>query len=573
MGIILPHANHLKMKIFCLLTLLIFAGSILTKGQDTDILLNHDSYHYIDRMDIKGLTSDFIPTFHKPYNRNFLASLFEQADTTQLSPVERAWHNRIRLLVDDNYADSQQSTGLWNTFYTNGRDLYRATSSTDKFKLYVNPAFHVSLGADAHTFDVEERETLPLYYNVRGIAIRGTIFDKIGFYTDVTDNVIRIPAFMYQRFEATDRFAGETFVKRFTSVENGLDFFSTRAYLTFSPIPQMRIKFGKDRAFWGHGFQSLLLSDHAPDYLFLNITTKVWKLTYVNQFAQMLDFIPGKADDEGTYPRKYAVFHQLVYYPIPNLSIGVFESIVYVPFLPNGKRGFEIQYLNPVIFYRSVEQSLGSPDNSFIGFSAKYNFLKQFQAYGQFVIDDLNISRRNDGDNYWGNKYGFQLGLKYIDAFTIPTLDLQVEYNRLRPYTYQHFNIAANYGQYDESLGHASGGNLQNWFIKANYHPFPNWNIELFYNRLSQGLDEDDTNFGASINRSYLVNRAGDFDQEVGQGITRTVDQLYGRLTYQLWKTDIYAEMEGRYRKDQEAESASIIAGLRFNIPHRVVKY
>ncbi len=559
-------------KILLIVSCLIFHGFSL-HAQDTDILLNHDLHHYIDRLDIKQLTGKPIATGFKPFRRDMLTEVFENTDTTAFGAVERIWHHRMRIIADDQYAAQQSAKGIWNTFYTNGRDLFQTESENENFELYINPAFHTTVGVDLNTFSSTDREALTIYNNVRGLSIRGTVFNKIGFYTDVMDNVIRIPQFMFDRYQDSRRFPGEPFVKRFTSTPNGLDFFSARGYLTFSPVPQIRIKAGKDRAFWGNGFQSLLLSDHASDYLFINIQSQIWKFVYVNHFTQMLDYIPGKADDEGTYPRKYAVFHQLSYFPLDNLSFSVFESIVYTPYLPNGKRGFEVQYLNPVIFYRSVEQSLGSPDNSFIGFAGKWNFLKHYQLYGQFVIDDLNISRRNDGDNYWGNKYGFQAGIKYIDAFNIPTLDFMAEYNRVRPYTYQHFNIAANYSNFDESLGHASGANLENFQISLRYHPLPAWNVELSFNHLKQGLDTDGINYGSDINRSYAVDRAGDFDQMVAQGDLLTIDQVYGRLTYQIWNTDMYAEVQGRYRQENDRKSASIMAGLRLNIPNRVVKY
>ena len=89
----------------------------------------------------------------------------------------------------------------------------------------------------------------------------------------------------------------------------------------------MRIKFGKDRAFWGNGSQSLLLNDHSADYLLLNIQTKIWKLVYTNHFTQMIHFIPNRNDTEGTLPRKYGVFHQLTYHPNSKLSFSIFESV------------------------------------------------------------------------------------------------------------------------------------------------------------------------------------------------------------------------------------------------------
>ncbi len=48
---------------------------------------------------------------------------------------------------------------------------------------------------------------------------------------------------------------------------------------------------------------------------------------------------------------------------------------------------------NPVIFYRSVEQALGSPDNAFLGFDFKVKFAKHCQIYGQFLLDEFNFSK------------------------------------------------------------------------------------------------------------------------------------------------------------------------------------
>ena len=542
-------------------------------SQNADILLNHDLYHYTDRLDILGLTNDYFPTHIKPYGREKLTDFYAKVDSQRLSPIEKNWHRRMRILVDDEYAASFKQAGVFNAFYKNGRDFYHVEENPEKFRLYVNPAFHLSLGNEQETFQSPTRQGHTLLNNIRGLSVRGVLWDKIGFYTEVTDNVIRIPQYIFERYEENNQLYDQTFVKRFGNTENGLDFFNARAYLTFSPIAPMRIKIGKDRAFWGLGRQSLMLNDHAADYAFVNIQTQIWRLVYVNHFTQLLDFVPGKSDDEGTFPRKFAVFHQLSYFPTNTLSLSLFESVVYNPYLANGKRGFEIQYINPLIFYRAIEQSLGSPDNATLGFSAKWNAFQALQFYGQFLIDDLNIGQRDNGDNYWGNKLGYQLGIKYINAFSIPTLDLQAEYNRLRPYTYQHFNIAANYSQFDQSLGHGAGANLYDFYLSLRYHPLPPLNLELSYLRLNQGLDQDGINYGADINRSYSVDRAGDFGQVVGQGQPLQIDQIYGRCTYQLWNTDIYAEIEGRYRKENDRKGVEIFGGIRMGLPHRVTKF
>lgn len=554
-------------KIISALFLILFLKAL--SAQNADILLNHDLYHYIDRVDIKGISNQRVYNFIKPYGRESLTELMKGINDSTLFGAERGWNTRMRMLVDDSFANEESFKGILKTFFTNHRDLYRMKQKN--FQLYINPVLHLSGGIDQNTYPNAVEENLPIYLNTRGLVMRGSILGKIGFHTEVADNISRVPQFLYDSYSRTQTLPGEGFVKTFKDA-NGLDYFTSRAYITYSPWKEVRVKFGKDRGFWGNGHQSLLLSDHAADYFFLTLNTRIWNLEYTNHFTQMIDFIKNRNDTEGTYPRKYAVFHQLSYLPSNKLTISLFESIVYSPSLPNGDRGFELQYLNPIIFYRAAEQYIGSPDNATLGLNLKYNFLRQFQLYGQVLLDDYNYSKRSEGSGYWGNKLGYQVGFKYIDAFRIPTLDLQMEYNSVRPYTYQHFNVSANYTNFGQSLGHAAGANLFDYHIIIRYHPRPAWNLYLSYSQLEKGLDEPGINYGGDIALPY-INRPGDFNNTVGQGVPLSITNVYGRLSYQLWQSDIYAEVEGRYRKENDLTSTSILGGIRMNISPRNVRY
>ncbi|MEM6345023.1 MAG: capsule assembly Wzi family protein [Bacteroidota bacterium] len=550
-----------------LLFLIAFERS--TQAQDTDILLNHDLYHYIDRLDIKGYADTAILTFHKPYGRAYLREIFGQVSLEEMSPTEAAWHARMRMLADDGFAGQEQFKGVRNLLFTNHRDLFALEKPG--FRLYVNPAVHFAGGLDQNNYPDAFRESLPLSINTRGLVIRGSVKEKLGFYTEVSENITRFPFYIYEDVQATEVLYGEGFIKPFGQ-ETGLDYLGSRAYLTFSPFDFVRIKFGKDRAFWGNGWQSLQLSDHAADYLFLNINTRIWKLEYSNHFTQMIDYLPGKTDAEGTFPRKYGVFHQLNFQPNQRFSIGFFESVIYANQIGNRQRGLELQYFNPVIFFRAAEQYVGSPDNALLGLQLKWNFLKRFQFYGQLLLDDYNFGRRDEGDGYWQNKIGFQTGLKYIDVLGISTLDLQVEYNRVRPYAYQHFNLSTNYTHYNQNLGHASGANLSDIHFILRYHPAAAWNFLLTYSSVRQGLDQNGINYGGNPLSPDLI-RAGDFDQFVGQGLANTVQQAYLRVSRQLWNADLYAEVEARYRQENDLQSAMILGGLRWHIQPRLVKF
>ena len=64
---------------------------------------------------------------------------------------------------------------------------------------------------------------------------------------------------------------------------------------------------------------------------------------------------------------------------------------------------------------------------------------------------------------------GFQLGAKYFDAFNIPNLYLQAEYNQVRPYTYSHNSVVLNYGHNNQSMAHLWGANFREFVAIGRY--------------------------------------------------------------------------------------------------------
>ena len=47
------------------------------------------------------------------------------------------------------------------------------------------------------------------------------------------------------------------------------------------------------------------------------------------------------------------------------------------------------------------------------------------------------------------------------------------------------------------------------------------------------------------------------------------MNMLYGRLSYRILDLDAYAELEGRYRKENENSSMTILGSVRINLPNR----
>jgi hypothetical protein len=141
----------------------------------------------------------------------------------------------------------------------------------------------------------------------------------------------------------------------------------------------------------------------------------------------------------GSDQRKYNFMHFLGINFSKRLQIGVFDDVIFYAKDTTIHRGFDVQYVNPVIFMRPEEYGIGSPDNAFIGFTGKYKLHKKGFLYGQLALDDLHITESFKAHaNFWANKYAIQLGMWNGDVFGVKGLAWRLEWNTVRPYTYDH---------------------------------------------------------------------------------------------------------------------------------------
>jgi hypothetical protein len=169
-------------------------------------------------------------------------------------------------------------------------------------------------------------------------------------------------------------------------------------------------------------------------------------------------------------PKKYFATHHLSLNLTDRINIGLFESIVFSR--PNH---FELQYLNPVIFYRTVEQMVGSPDNAMIGADMSLKLGRSIKLYGQLLLDELIIKNLLKQNGWWGNKYGIQAGLQCFDVAGIDHLDMRVEFNLVRPYTYSDSDSTANYSHHLQPLAHPMGANFYETILQMRYAPLRLW--------------------------------------------------------------------------------------------------
>ncbi|TNF29073.1 MAG: hypothetical protein EP314_03090 [Bacteroidetes bacterium] len=303
-------------------------------------------------------------------------------------------------------------------------------------------------------------------------------------------------------------------------------FFDPSGYVAYSPSEHFTVQAGYDKLFMGNGYRSLFLSDNANQYPFLKLDTRFWRLRYVNIWANFRDIRPG------AFPNKLGTFHYLSLNIAKRFNIGVFESIIWQGADSTGVRGFELNYMNPIIFYRPIEFSLNSPDNVVLGLDFRYRIGKNNHLYGQLILDELvlgeafkSLTARGDTTvqtGFWGNKQAFQVGIKGWNLFWLKDLYYQIEFNWVRPFTYTHVTIEQNYGHYNQPLAHPKGANFLESVNVLRYRK-NNWLFEGKFIYANYGLDTNNVSYGGDIYRSYLQR-----DREYGHRMTQGLDtKLY----------------------------------------------
>ena len=295
----------------------------------------------------------------------------------------------------------------------------------------------------------------------------------------------------------------------------------------------LEVDFGYGKQFLGLGYHSLLLSDIADSYPHLRLTTKFGPVKYYNLYTTFLN--PSRPSFGR---KKHATIHYLDFAITEKVHLGVFESILWQSKSEASNKGYELAYLNPVIFYRPVEFSKqSSKGNALMGAMFNIKF-KDLIFYSQFILDDLNISRRKDSDEnyrsgFFENKYGYQLGIKG----NLKNINYLIEYNQVQPYTYGHRTVLQNYSHMNQALAHPLGANFKELI---NILQFKKGNLQYRLKSIFSvvGLDSTGTHYGQDIFSSDYnatangaQNSYGNFN---GQGFSTNILSFQPEVSYKL---------------------------------------
>ncbi len=485
----------------------------------------------------------------------------------------------ISLSSNDTYTEDsviyrQSRKPILKHFYRTPANMYEV--NVPGFSLRVNPVLDLKMGSSFN-------DDIP-FRNLRGVNLRGFIDNKVYFFTSLHENQALFFDFQEERINRFRAIPGAGFYKSYQSSLisriRGRDFFNAQGYVGVPVTKSINVELGHGRHVIGNGIRSMILSNHSANYFYLKFNTQVWKFHYQNLFTELSPTSSGFISGDVLIPKKYMVNHYLTFKVTDHFEIGVFESVIL-----NRDSGFELQYLNPVIFYRAVEHSLGSPDKVLLGMNSRLNLVGKFQIYGQIIIDELKISEWRARNGWWSNNYGLQLGLKYINVGGIDHLDAQLEYNTVAPYTYTHRDTIpespmfspTSYSHFNQPLAHPLGANFREFILSVNYRATKRLDFSARLMRSAYGDDAVGKNWGGNILLPYTT-REMDYGNRVLQGERTDVNMLGLDATYVLGH-NIFFDLNFLYRKSNSTlernhlTTSYVGGGIRVNLGVRNIDY
>jgi len=423
-----------------------------------DVELRHPIYPFLERCELKGLLEHPL-SGARPFTRRMVAALLKEAHVNRdrLNRIERQQLSyflfefgddlppELRSDLDrerDHFSfEKRGSSTPWKqlALYKDPRYIY--STRGENYLVTFNPNLEIG-------FDLLSSDTLSgnLSRMATGLAV-------MGYYGD----------FGLLAIARDTHFTGKTAladprrypVRYFADARdpNGFEFDESEAAISYD-IPHIRVTFGRGQNKWDWGEAgSLGLSDQATSYTQLRyrLTFQPLEVTGIHaRLRQLPPYITGRdtldnGDVREHYAEKWMVGHHYQVNLFPWFQLGLWDLLVY------GNRGLEFDYIPPMSFLWSMEHYAHDQDNVMLGLDGRFLPGWRSEIYFQWFLDELQFSKL--GSDWWGNKHGIQLGVRQVDALTIPNSSLAIEYYRIRPYVYSHFVPYNNATHYGQSLG------------------------------------------------------------------------------------------------------------------------
>ena len=450
----------LRLFLFVLALLTLLGLSPRAYAQHELLPASHPVYEFLLRQQLRGTIDGFhwgvLPLTRGDVARFLLAA---QAQNDQLSRVDQ--QKLIDYSAEFEYdmkktllrASPFLSEFSFSTLFDNERQKYLAVYEDSVATLFIDGFGSLSY----RTASGDSIGSPFIALGELGIRLRGTLFDRLGFYIQASNG---------QRFSGDPNFGMfENRLRANSKFSGGGKYFDfTTGYLQYD-VDWLRLTLGREQILWGAGYSDrMILSNNTTPFDFAKVELRYKSISY--------SFLHGSLVGSDTLGRqltsKYIATHRLEFNLSSKVRMGLSEVLFY------SNQPIHFAYLNPLVFLTSADLAAdpANRNNTVIGIDLELIPIKNLRVTGTLLIDDLNFETLGSvGEDVRGNdnKFGWQGGVLWTDAFRIPNLSLYTEYTRINPFVYSHRSVANSYTHKDLSLGHPLQPNSDEWLFGLDF--------------------------------------------------------------------------------------------------------
>ncbi|MFC1606818.1 capsule assembly Wzi family protein [Candidatus Latescibacterota bacterium] len=527
-----------KYLLSALLVMLFSAGN--TVEASSYVPIDHRAYDFLERMEVLYLI-DGAHLGTRPFTRSAVAALLLDLGDIKgrLSRADREEFDCLMVefspdipgrngLAWDDHGPLDRVPGFLRGYvYRNRRNLL--STAGDSYSLYLDPVIsrRAVIGSDDSGASGDR-----VYTSGNGLILRGTVGNNIGFHVDVRDSkewgshdypeakVTTMPGRGYVSFKG-DR----------------AEFDETEAHISYSGGPFV-VSLGRGRNFWGRGSSGTLgLSGHASSYDMVRLETGFWRLKFMffaaelEQYPPLAKFyynVPSGVIADSVAVKKYMSGHRVELNVTDRFSLGLYETIVY------GGR-WDASYLNPLMFMTGAEHWNGDHDNAALGMDFRLSVHRGHSVYGEFLVDDITTSKL--GTDWYGNKFGWQLGTYLVEPFGFRNVDFRIEYSKIKPWAYTHKFPVNGYNHYGDVLGYYSGPNSDVIYVSLRKRFSRRLHSALSIIKRRHGRNPDGSNIGGDPLDGFStgdLTSSGFLDGVLDKNLSTSLDVSY-ELFWQLF--------------------------------------
>ncbi|MCE1165018.1 MAG: capsule assembly Wzi family protein [Bacteroidetes bacterium] len=500
-------------KVIVLLLLFFSAGSIFSQVEN--VPLGFPVYSFLKEMSVKKIIhyDDDNPNLSRFEVAEFLKTI--DSKKSALSRTETELLNKYKV---EYIPEESNNSNTWNMFgsgrnFTENLDGFFSNKQKYMFSAGKtgNNIFIEGLGNVYAGHEMKPDNKINTLMMDGGLGARGTLFNHLGYYLEWGKGMLfgqkNLAPYMEPRMKVDFKFNEDK--------EKLRNYDYTSAYLKYYIEPMdnfgLSLQFGREKTTFGYGYGSkLILSGDNPDLDLFRLNVKYGVIRFTSMFASTVGYFLPNRDDRYT---KYISMQRLKI-ALPDL----FDAAITTNVVYNGR--IELAYLNPIMFWPFAEKSLQDRDNKNFALDFQTRFMKNLEIQGTLYIDDDELFGFATGKINKTEKIAYQIGAFAYEPFSMKNLSFTLEYTKIRPYVYTHYDVRDNYTAYGLNLGHRIGPNSDEIFSRLAYN-ISDWGragIEYSFIRKGNNIYDPMGN---------LVKNVGG---DMSQGFRDGVDDDYARF-------------------------------------------